>query len=68
MLLAGLIPVALQVAATTPVATVLCAGDVVPHGDVLASLRARDRIPLDPAARGRIASAPLRALRAEREE
>ena len=27
---------ALQVAATTPVATVLCAGDVVPHGDVLA--------------------------------
>jgi len=40
MLLAALIPVALQVAATTPVATVLCAGDVVPHGDVLASLRA----------------------------
>ncbi len=44
MLLAALLPVALQLAAASadrpPVATVLVAGDVVPHGDVLTSLRA----------------------------
>jgi len=43
MLLAALIPVALQLAATRVApgeATVLVAGDVVPHADVLASVRA----------------------------